>query len=122
VLRFQTSKHHDLMVLALKGRLNSLTVPEIRPEVERVATSGASKVALQLSELNLIDSSGVAVVVSLFKRVRQQGGDMKIVGACGQPEKILDLMGLREAIDLVATLEDAERRFGKGKLTMESKA
>jgi anti-sigma B factor antagonist len=112
----------DLTVLALAGRLNSLTVPDIRPEIERIASGRANKVALVLSELSLIDSSGVAAVVSLFKRVRRRGGDLKIVGASGQPAKILDLMGLKGAIDLVRTVDEAARGFGKPKLTMEGKA
>lgn len=118
-LDFKQSRHADLTVLSLAGHLNSLTVPEIRPEIETIATSRTYKVALEISELEVIDSSGIAAIVSLFKRIRRHGGDMKIVGLCGQPEKIMDLMGLNQAFDIVPTLQDAVRGFSKTGLTRE---
>lgn len=118
-LDFKQSRHADLTVLSLAGHLNSLTVPEIRPEIETIATSRTYKVALEISELEVIDSSGIAAIVSLFKRIRRHGGDMKIVGLRGQPEKIMDLMGLNQAFDIVPTLQDAVRGFSKTGLTRE---
>jgi anti-sigma B factor antagonist len=111
MLNFKKSHHNDFMVLSMAGKLDALTVPEIRPEIERIVTEGPRKVAVELSELKMIDSSGIAAVVSLFKRLRRQGGEMKIVGACGQPKQIFGLMGLDRALDIVLTLDDAARRF-----------
>ncbi len=55
---------------------------------------GDSQVTLELSSLRLIDSSGVGVIVSLFKRIRANGGQVKIVGLRDQPRAIFRLLRL----------------------------
>jgi anti-sigma B factor antagonist len=49
---------------------------------------------VDLSELRLIDSSGVGVLVSLYKRVRANGGDVRFEGATAQPLVIFKLLRL----------------------------
>jgi anti-sigma B factor antagonist len=111
MLKFEQSIHQGITVLSASGNLDSLTVPEIRPHIEKIVEAGTRKVALDLSGLEVIDSSGIGAIVSLFKRVRGQGGDVKIVGVRGQPREILKLLGLERAFDIVATLDEATARF-----------
>ncbi len=111
MLNFEQSLHGDISILSVSGNLDSLTVPEIRPEIEKIVSDGVRKVALEMSGLEVIDSSGIGALVSLFKRVRGLGGDVKIVGICGQPLVILNLLGLHRAFDVVSTLDEAAQRF-----------
>ena len=111
MLSFEQTQHGDVTVLAVSGNLDSLTVPEVRPVIEKIVAAGIKKVALELSGLEVIDSSGIGAIVSLFKRVRSMGGDVKIVGVRGQPREILRLLGLERAFDIVATLDEAAQRF-----------
>lgn len=112
MLTYEQSQHGDITVLSISGNLDSLTVPEVRPVIEKIVASGIRKVALELSGLEVIDSSGIGAIVSLFKRVRGMSGDVKIVGVRGQPREILRLLGLERAFDIVPTLDEAARRFG----------
>lgn len=111
MLKFEQTVQSGITVLSVSGNLDSLTVPEIRPEIEKIVETGTRKVALELSGLEVIDSSGIGAIVSLFKRVRGLGGDVKIVGVQGQPREILRLLGLERAFDIVATLDEAITRF-----------
>lgn len=111
MLSFNQYVHNDMTVLSVTGNLDSLTVPEIRPEIEKIVASGVRKVALEMSALEVIDSSGIGAIVSLFKRVRGLGGDVKIVGVRGQPREILRLLGLERAFDIVSNLDEAATRF-----------
>ena len=111
MLSFNQYQHNDITVLSVSGNLDSLTVPEIRPEIEKIVATGVRKVALEMSSLEVIDSSGIGAIVSLFKRVRGLGGDVKIVAVRGQPREILRLFGLERAFDIVATIDDAAKRF-----------
>jgi anti-sigma B factor antagonist len=111
MLNYEQKNHGDITVLSVSGNLDSLTVPEIRPEIEKIVAAEIRKVALDLSALEVIDSSGIGAIVSLFKRIRGLGGDVKIVGVSGQPREILRLLGLERAFDIVATLDEAASRF-----------
>jgi anti-sigma B factor antagonist len=81
-------------VLAIEGTLDAVTSPELRTVVDDLVNESRKEVTLDLSSLRLIDSSGVGVIVSLFKRVRAYGGNVRIVGLRDQPRAIFRLLRL----------------------------
>ena len=72
-----------------------------------------TKVVFDLRDLTLIDSSGVGAIVSLFKRVRMLGGDVKIACLANQPKEIFRLLRLDRAFDLFDTVDEAKTKFKK---------
>jgi anti-sigma B factor antagonist len=113
MLEFDRNDRDDVVVLILKGNLDALTAPELRPTIDDLVSSRKTKVIFDLKDLKLIDSSGVGAIVSLFKRVRMLGGDVKIACLANQPKEIFRLLRLDRAFDLFETVEEAERKFGK---------
>ena len=81
-------------VLAIDGTLDAVTAPDLRTVIDGLVSEQRKQVTLELSALTLIDSSGVGVIVSLFKRMRAQGGDVRIVGLRDQPRAIFRLLRL----------------------------
>ncbi|HZO16533.1 MAG TPA: STAS domain-containing protein, partial [Polyangiaceae bacterium] len=61
----------------------------------------AHHIELDLSDLQLIDSSGAGAIVWMYKQLRQRGATLTISGLRGQPRAIFELLGL----DRVFTLE-----------------
>jgi anti-sigma B factor antagonist len=87
-------------VLRVRGELDALSCPELRLVVDTLAAQEKCVVVVDLSELRLIDSSGVGVMVSLYKRVRANGGDVRFVGVTAQPLVIFKLLRLDRAFEL----------------------
>jgi anti-sigma B factor antagonist len=92
-------KENETAVLSLRGELDALSCPELRPVLDALAEDGR-RVTVDLSELRLIDSSGVGAMVSLYKRVRANGGDVRFVGVTAQPLVIFKLLRLDRAFEL----------------------
>jgi anti-sigma B factor antagonist len=84
----------DTTTLKIEGTLDAVTAPELRPAMDTVVSEGRTQITLDLSNLRLIDSSGVGMLVSLFKRVRSNGGDVSIIGLKDQPLAIFKLLRL----------------------------
>jgi anti-sigma B factor antagonist len=87
-------------VLRVRGELDALSCPDLRAVLDTLVTLGKCNITVDLSELRLIDSSGVGVMVSLYKRVRANGGDVKFVGVTAQPLVIFKLLRLDRAFEL----------------------
>jgi anti-sigma B factor antagonist len=100
-------------VVALKGSLNALTAPDIKGEIDRLVAEKRLQVVVDLAGLDLVDSSGVGAIVSLFKRLRMIGGDVKIAALRGQPKEIFRILRLEKAFDIVGTVEEALAKFAK---------
>ena len=60
--------------LAVRGSLDINTAPPLAEEIDRIVAGKPKKVTVDLSALELIDSSGVAALVKLYKGVRSGGG------------------------------------------------
>jgi anti-sigma B factor antagonist len=80
--------------LTIDGALDALTVRDIRPVIDAVVEDRPKRVVVDLDKLTLIDSSGVGAIVSLFKRVKANGGVVVVTNAREQPLAVLKLLKL----------------------------
>lgn len=80
--------------LSIEGELDAVTVAELRADIEKLLARRPGRVEVDLSSLRMVDSSGVGALVSLYKRVRAQGGDVIVTGLRDQPLAIFRLLRL----------------------------
>jgi anti-sigma B factor antagonist len=76
------------------GELDILSVPALRAVVEPLVDQARAGVVIDIAGLRLIDSSGIGVLVGLFRRFKGSGRDFALRGATEQPLSILRLMKL----------------------------
>ena len=93
-MEYSTTSAGQTVTLKISGELDAVTVVDLRPEIERIVAEHGAKVIVDLSALRLIDSSGVGAIVSLFKRVRAEGGQFEVTGVQGQPLMIFQVLKL----------------------------
>lgn len=67
------------VVVAPKERLDAFSAPQMRERLEALLAEGVTQFVIDLSQTPFLDSAGMAVLVSLLKRARQAGGDVKLV-------------------------------------------
>jgi len=84
----------------VRRTLDINTAPALSEEIDKVVASRPTKVVVDLSGLDLIDSSGVAALVKLYKGVRNLGGTVTIAGARDQPLAIFKLLRMDKVFNL----------------------
>ena len=94
------SDNGEETVVSIDGTLDELTAPELRPTLDAIVAESRKNVTLDLSSLRLIDSSGVGALVSLLKRVRAYGGEVRISGLRDQPLAIFKLLRMDKVFNL----------------------
>ena len=99
------------MLLTLEGSLDALTASGLKADVVAIAEARQLKVVVDLSLLTLIDSTGVGVLISLFKRLRALDGHVYFAGLSGQPKEIFRLLRLDRSLDLFPTVNEAGERI-----------
>ena len=93
-MRYSRMAAGDATILKLEGTLDAVTAPDLRPVLDALVAERRLAVTVDLSALRLIDSSGVGAIVSLFKRMRAEGGEVRIAGLRDQPLAIFQLLRL----------------------------
>ena len=112
MLKHEISRVGDAVVLrVLEENLDAITVPEARPLVDQLLDQQALKVIIDIAAVRIIDSSGVAIIVSLFKRLRAIGGAVRVAGVTGQPREIFQFLRLDQALPIFNNVADAAKNF-----------
>lgn len=80
--------------LRIEGAFDALTVAEIKPAIEAVLAERPRRVTVDLDGVCLMDSTGVIAIVSMWKRLKAQGGSVVVARAHDQPLAVLKLLKL----------------------------
>jgi len=80
--------------ITFEGTLDAVSVSDVRGELDKLVATRPKAVEVDLSQLRMIDSSGVGALVSLYKRVRAKGGTVVLKGVRDQPLAIFQLLQL----------------------------
>lgn len=91
---FSRTDEGDHTVLRIGGVLDAVTAPNMRRAIDAIVAEKRRSVSVELSQLRMIDSSGVGVIVGLYKRCREYGGSFRVDGVQGQPLSIFKLLRL----------------------------
>lgn len=97
---FDIQRTAQATTVTVRGSLDINTAPQLGDEIDKLLANKPTQVAVDLSGLDLIDSSGVAALVKLYKGVRSGGGTIVITGARDQPLAIFKLLRMDKVFDL----------------------
>ncbi|HET7720100.1 MAG TPA: STAS domain-containing protein [Acidimicrobiales bacterium] len=84
----------------LLGELDMSTAPQLRDELLRLVSGGATMVTVDLSELAFVDSTGLSVLITGLKRLRQQGGELALRSPTPGTRRVLEITGLTEVFPI----------------------
>ena len=98
----------DVIVLGLTGRITlGREQQEVEWQVEDLLKDHERKIILDFSELKYLDSTGVGILVMCSGKVKQAGGELRVVGAQGIVEQTLKMTHVDQIVTLYATVEAA---------------
>ena len=89
------------------GRLSFPGVELLRDKFAALAGSGSSRMAVDLSGVEAIDSAGVGALISGLKAARAVGGDLRLVAPSSVVVDVLEMMNLDSLLSAYATSEEA---------------
>ena len=94
-------------VLAVTGELDMATAPAVRERLHGLLAAGHDRLIVDLGEVGFLDSTALGVLVGLLKRVRTQGGDLRLV--CNQPRvlKVFEITRLDQAFTIHDSVDAA---------------
>jgi anti-sigma B factor antagonist len=97
---FDVQRNNTATTVTVRGSLDINTAPQLAEEIDKIVATKPRQVLVDLSALDLIDSSGVAALVKLYKGIRNTGGNVTISGARDQPLSIFKLLKMDKVFNL----------------------
>ena len=95
----RTDNIDGTIILKLDGELDAFACNQIRSSIEYITNASSNDdVILDLSDVSFIDSSGIGLIVFLFKGLNRAGRSLKITNIHGQPQELISMLHIDEAI------------------------
>ena len=102
----------DCMVVKIRGDLDIVTSPQL-DECLAVAGATHSRIILDLTDVDFLDTSALAVIVGHWKKAEAAGGTLALAGARYRYTKTLWITGLADKLTLYQTVDEGVRAQAK---------
>jgi anti-sigma B factor antagonist len=99
--------------ISVKGRLDHDTTPQLGATLFDVLDKGHYCLVVDLSDTTYINSGGLRVLLSAWRRARQQQGDLNLCGLNERLTEIFEMAGFDRVFRIYATRVDAQDAFSQ---------
>ena len=95
-MQINKTTENDKLTIALEGRLDTLTAPQLDAEIQG-KLDGVKSLVFDFKKLDYISSAGLRILLSSAKTMRKQG-TMKIIKV---PETVMDVFTFTGLVDVM---------------------
>ena len=110
-MTFSVRKQNDITVIDVRGQLIVGNRQELKERVLEELETGARKFLIDFEGTAYIDSSGLGVLVSLSKKIREQGGELRLVSLNEDLRTLFELTKLDTLFHIAGSREEALASF-----------
>ena len=92
-------------LLVLQGQIDFYTSPDMRKELLQLTGNGEVRVAVDLTGVEYVDSSGVATFVEALQKLSRGGGEFALVGLRDPVRSVFEIARLENVFSIHETRE-----------------
>ena len=98
MLNINKTANADALTVALEGRLDTTTAPELEKEL-KASLEGVTELVLDMTALDYISSAGLRVLLSAQKAMNKQG-EMTVTGVSETIMEIFEVTGFSDILTI----------------------
>jgi anti-sigma B factor antagonist len=110
-MSFAIHKEGEVCVVSVEGQLIVGNRQELKQKVLDEIERGERKFLVDFSQTGYIDSSGLGVLVSLSKKIREHGGELRLTNLNEDLKTLFELTKLDTLFQIAETRERALESF-----------
>ena len=95
-LSVSTSNANGQIVIAAVGEVDAASADTLRAAIFEAVDGGASSLAIDMSEVSFIDSSGLRVLIAGYKAAESAGGALTVQAPSDAVVRLLEITGQLE--------------------------
>ena len=111
-MAFTTSKHPTgVLIVEVEGQLIVGNRQELKATIQQALDNGERKLLVDFAKTGYIDSSGLGALVSISKKVREQGGELRLSGLNEDLRSLFELTKLDTLFQISESRDRALESF-----------
>ncbi|HEY3417453.1 MAG TPA: STAS domain-containing protein [Armatimonadota bacterium] len=96
-----------IAVIELQGEMDVYTTPQAKEAMLDLLEKGYHHLVVDLQHTDYLDSTALGVLVGTLKRVREQGGDLRLVAPPPRIRRLLEITRLVNVFPIDASEQEA---------------
>jgi anti-sigma B factor antagonist len=97
----------DVAIVTVSGELDFVLCVRLAPELNAAVRSAARAVVIDLEDVSLVDSSGIALLLNAFRRLDQAGRQLAIACPMGSPRRAFEITAIDRWLPMHETRQAA---------------
>ena len=94
-------------VVHIHGELDMYSSPHAKETMSNLMAEGCRYLLVNLQHTEYLDSTGLGLFVGLLKRVREQGGDVRLISPSPRVRRMLEITRLTMAFGIDTNEDEA---------------
>lgn len=110
-LKIAVRDRKDIKIVDLEGDFTLFADEAVNASIKPLINEGNMKMLLNFSKVGYINSSGIAIIIGLVTLLSNKGGSIKAFGLIPHFQKVFNMVGLTQYMDLFENEEEAVEGF-----------
>lgn len=106
-LNIEESFQGDIAILSIKGKLDTNLSCSLEKKAVSLIKEGHTKLILDLSEVNYINSSGLRMLLSIKKQIKSLPGKLIVCSLTPEVLEIMKICGFDHVLEISENKEEA---------------
>ncbi len=106
-----TRESADAKIIDVNEDLGSYAAADLRKTIDTLIDGASQKIIVNLSEVQHINSTAIGAMVGSAKRLRTNGGDLKVYGLAANLKRTFDLVGASSVLEIYDSESSALAAF-----------
>ena len=107
----RTGASNPVSVLTLRGTIETTNASGLEETLERIFSENCYRIVVDLGDVSYISSAGWGIFISEIKRIRRNGGDIKLAGMRPEVREVFDLLEFGSILKPFMKTSEAVRDF-----------
>ncbi|NHM33167.1 anti-sigma factor antagonist [Neobacillus terrae] len=104
-IKIDVKEKDSILAVKVSGEVDAYTAPKLRESIFPLSEKENVKMEIDLTEVSYMDSTGLGVIVGVFKSVRSNNGEFRLVGLSDRLKRLFEITGLADIIDINSQIE-----------------
>ncbi|MDR4950009.1 STAS domain-containing protein [Neobacillus cucumis] len=84
----------------LAGEIDAFTASSLREELLPLADGKNTTMIINLKDVSYLDSTGLGVFVGIFKKLKENGGELRLVELSERLRRLFEITGLDKIMNI----------------------
>ena len=103
-MEVKSFQQDGVSIFQVNGEINISTSPDLKKHFEK---QPSKKVVVDLEKVSYIDSSGLATLVEMLKKMKSQGGSLGLAGMSDKVKSLFEITKLDRLFSIYQNKQDA---------------